>query len=355
MIINGIQNFNNPKIMLLKIKAFPFFGSAPDRKSDVLSALEDKTSDRDTFSYSTTNFLSLPHNKIIEQIKKSVTNPNNFLGKGREAYVYKIQQTPYCVRILHGSTNKIKGQLSFDISDEEKVNHVIAKFQGGITIMPCFEGYPPYILPGLKSRYKIQQSEIDEILDNMPVSAFQKFFRQICTANKNNMGFDCSWNNVILNSKDKTITAIDFYKMNEEFPDVFKPLRLCYASLTYLKADAEHKKNCAGKLLLAALEELKPGIEPCCSVNEFDFSGFIHLVYRDKNMKPDRYTALLLNTLNDIEVLKIKNIYNQDDLKISNELNGKIKVAAALIRQSMLPETGDFLHIIDDSTFLNEV
>ncbi len=306
----------------------------------------------DTISFSKNDLLSQSEDVIFAKITDAVNNPSHYLGSGSEATVYKIEDTGYCVRVLNKNKNKISRPVSFSLTDSDRINHVVAKLGNGATVMKFFEGYPPYILPGLKNRYKIKQSEIDVMLDNMPVTAFQKFFRQICTANKNNMGFDCSWNNVIVNSKDNTITAIDFYKMDEEFPDVFKPLRLCYASLTYLKADTQHKKNCAAHLLLAALDELKPGHNPCCSVNELDFSGFLHLVYRDKNMKPDRYTLLLLNTLNDIEVLKIKNMYNKYDLKIANELNGKIKVASILIRQSLLPVKKDSLQVIDDSNFL---
>ena len=66
---------------------------------------------------------------------------------------------------------------------------------------------------------------------------------------QNGMFFDCGWGNVIINPKDKTITAIDFYTENENFYNDGSILQACYSSLVYPGAPAEHKKTCAAQNL----------------------------------------------------------------------------------------------------------
>ena len=291
----------------------------------------DKSLQSDTVSFSKKDLLSQSEDIIFAKTAASINNPENYLGSGTEAAVYRIKDTDYCVRVLNKNKNKISKPISFNLTEADKINHVVAKLGNGATIMKFYEGYPSY--KTYNSRHTIKQESIDKIVEDLPISAFQKLLKQICYAKDNGMIFDCSWQNVIINPKDKTITAIDFYELNEEFPEEVHPLRYCYASLIYNDAAEEHKKDCLAKLLLAGLEEMKPGVSPIMSPKEFGFCDFINAAYKYKYMTPDKYTKLLKNVFSEIENLKEK---ENSDINIKSELNGKIKIAESIIKQTLL-------------------
>lgn len=306
----------------------------------------------DTFISSKQDLLTLSESEIIEKVNQTVANKNNYLGCGSEAVVYRIPDTDYCVRLKKNNKSKLCHPVSFKLSTRDKINHVVAKIGKNAAILKFYEGFPSFVMN--ESNCKIIQSEVDKSLDELPVSAFSGLLRQVCFAKKHDMVFDCDWSNVIINPENKTITAIDFYKLDKDMPEVIYPLRACYSSLIYPEAPVLHKKNCMAKILLAALEEMKPGEVPCMPVEEFNFSDFINKVYSDKNMSSDAYTDLLKKIMNDIECLKIKNIYNKDDKNIQSELNGKIKVAQFLIKQTLLPSyESNTIPVIDDKEIYN--
>ena len=61
----------------------------------------------------------------------------------------------------------------------------------------------------------------------------------------------------------------------------------------------------------------------------------------------------------DIEILKIKDLYNQDTNCLNNnvkvELNGKIKLAESLIKQIFLPQINNQIPVIDENTIYNSL
>ena len=313
----------------------------------------DKAMQSDTVSFSKSNLLSLNEDEIIAKISESVNNPYNYIGSGSEASVYRVTDEPYCVRVSNKQIPKIKKPVSQDLTLEDKINHIVAKLPDDVRVMKYLEGYPPYLV-SLYKYYDISQSEVNKILEEMPVSSFQNFFRQICYAKEHGMIFDCCWSNVIINPKDKTITAIDFYTENENFYNDGRILQACYSSLVYPGAPAEHKKTCAAKLMLAALEEMKPDISPCMDIRDINISSFLGRFCSEE--KQD-YPKILKNILQEIEKLKLKDLYNKSDYlytNTENELNGKIKVAQSLIKQTLLPSyESNTIPVIDDKKFYN--
>lgn len=342
--INFIQNFNISKYATLKnINNQSEFYNVSFRGAD-------KSLPSDTVSFSKKDLFSCEEDEIIEKISEAVNNPDNLIGSGSEAAVYRISGEPYCVRILKNKKNKIKKPVSTKLTKKDKINHVVAKLPNGIRVMKYLEGYPPYLL-SLYS-YDKTQKEVDKMLDEMPVSSFQKFFRQICYAKKHDMFFDCVWSNVIVNPKTNTITAIDFYKKIENDYLAYSVLQECYDSLIYPNAPETHKNTCAAKLLLALFEEMKPGVLPCIDVIDADMYGFIE---RCDLIKSPAYSKLLKKILNDIEILKIKDLYNHNAESLynnaKNELNGKIKVAQSIIKQTLLHSQTSTLQVISDKDF----
>ncbi len=307
--------------------------------------------DNDTVALSKKDFLALPEEKILKLINESVNNPDNFIGAGHDASVYRISDEPYCVRKMH--KNKITGPVSFELTQEDKINHVVAKLSDGTSIMKYLEGYPPYLFS--LYGYNIKQTDINKIIDDMPVSSFQNFIRQIGYAKQNGMIFDCGWGNVVVNPESKTITAIDFYTENENFYNDIRILQACYASLIYPEAPAEHKKTCAAKLILAALEEMKPGVTPSMEIRDICISSFLDRFCSEENLGCPK---ILKKVLQEIEALKLKDLSNigAESLynNIKNELNGKIKVAQFLIKQTLLPSyESNTIPVIDDKEIYN--
>lgn len=283
---------------------------------------------QDTVSFSARDLLSLPKEEIFEKIEQSIKDPLNKLGEGADAVVYRIKGTDYCVRIVKDYSDEYKNNFSLKLSEKDKINHNVANLGRGSTIMRYIEGYPVKPPIGIKSKASLQ--EISDMIVNMPEEAYMKFFKQICHAKKHNMIFDCSWWNVIINPKNQTMTAIDFYKMLPHMPENVKPLNYIYASLVHNMTPEENKKVTAGKLLSAVLHELKNVGAADYDASNYDFKSFIYKLRDSYKINLGKYEKLMLKTFAEIEDLKRKAISGND---VSVQLNGKIKMADCLINQ----------------------
>lgn len=288
----------------------------------------------DTVSFGSRDLLLSSKDEITTKVKTALADTHNYLGAGADAEVYRIPDTDYCVRVLYiddeynsGIPELLKRKnlgLSFNISEQDKVNHVVAKFSKG-TIMKFIEGVPVWT-PFMS------ESEINEnakIIQDAPVSTFHKLLRQISHAYENNMMFDCNYGNIIVNPKDKSITAIDFYDMKGDI-EVSHPLSHIYTGVTYAKFSTEQRKNLANKILRASLQEMKPEHKPCLDVRNLDFYKFIYRLHNDNIIDSNKFTELLVNTFSEIEELKLKELNGED---VINLLNHKIKIAKTLIKQ----------------------
>lgn len=275
----------------------------------------------DTVTFSRNNdFLSSPKNLIYEKIEEAIKNNANKLGEGGEAEVYKIPDTNYCVRLDYATIDAYKNNLSFKLSEQDKINHVVAKLGGNSTIMKYIKGTPVATIDMTENEIR---KNADDIM-RMPVSAFRKLLHQICYAKEHGMAFDCAWGNVIVNSKKQTLTAIDFYASDE----YFSSLREINCALAHTDITLEQRKQIAGKILKAGLEELSPGHKPYIKPDNLGFSRFIYNLCRIP-VSP-KYRDLLLKLLTETENLKLKELHSTN---IARELEGKLKVLNCLVKQ----------------------
>ncbi len=284
-------------------------------------------SKKDVISFSgQLDLLKLSENEILEKIKTSIADNKNYLGEGGDAIVYKIPDTDYCVRLNKDTFENYKFHLNFKLNERDKVNHVVAKLGHGSSIMKYIEGSPVFT-PFMRDK---KAKEIASIIEQMPTQAYKKLFYQICDAHKLGMMFDCSWPNVIINSKNNTMTAIDFYKSEESI----NPLRYIYSALVTEHTTLKQRQNCAGKLFAIALDEFKPGKKPHIAPMDFDFYRFIYSLGGEnctmQVIENPKYIKLLVSNFEKLETLKYSEIRNID---VKSQLNASLKVLKSLIKQ----------------------
>lgn len=293
------------------------------------------------------DFLTLSKDEIIQKISDSI-KPENFLGNGSQAVVYRIPDTNYCVRFVHSkiydkNLQKFKTDLSFNLSEQDKINHVVAKLGRDCCILNYIEGQDCF-------RYKNKKE-----LVNLPQDSYYSLFRQICYAKENNMIFDCNSTNVIYNPKDKTLTAIDFLPQNEDCPENVLPLSYMLVPLRIQdnknnKFDYKANKKLAASLLLVGLRDFEPKAKPAMSVFDYDFKQLlsrIDVICFERTAPPQ--FDILKKIISEITLLKFKESY---DLDVSNELNTKLKVAKAIINQLFMEDdVKPLAHIPLDNRF----
>ena len=141
------------------------------------------------------------------------------------------------------------------------------------------------------------------------------------------MIFDSTLSNVVVNPSQKTMTAIDFYEMQKYMPEDLKVLPAMMEALAD-DNNVEMRRKCLSKIILAALEELKPGVEPSLSIGDFRFRKFLE---SEEAIMPEIVAAnwhKLKRDLTDIECLKIKEYAGLD---ITDEMNERIKIVQTLL------------------------
>lgn len=317
------NNFNTfiPADRMLETRQYPVLRLRPQ-----LSA--------DTVSFGSKDLMQSSKDEISAKVKKALKDDKNFLGEGGEAQVYRIPDTDYCVKVLYADENytsaipdvlKTKNlKISTSLTEQDKINHNVAKFSHG-TIMKYIEGSPVVSF----SMSDEQIREVSKLVEDAPLSSFQKFLRQICHAYKHNMMFDCSYGNLIVNPKDKSMTVIDFYNM-EAITETSHPLSHMYASLAHDKTTIEQRRTFASKILSAAIEELRPGHKPCLDICNFDYYRFIYKINQDNLIKKPSYVKVFINLFEEIENLKACDLRGEN---VESLLTGKLKVAKSLIKQ----------------------
>ena len=97
----------------------------------------------DAVCFKSKDFLELSKEEICKKIQESIT-PENFIGQGTEAEVYRIKGTNYCVRIPYEtisafSRNQDINKLYYNnnILPKEKVNHIKIMLSYGIICGTC--------------------------------------------------------------------------------------------------------------------------------------------------------------------------------------------------------------------------
>ena len=295
------------------------------------SPLKDSVS----FSGRQKDLLELPREEIFEKISQSINN-ENLLGEGNEARVYKIAGTNYAfrhARIPDDRTNftDYKKNLSFDINTDDKINHVVAKLGEGSAILRYLPGENCFVYNDKKE------------LCNLPTDSYYNLYKQICFAKDNEMIFDCCETNIIYNPKDKSLTAIDFYKQDYGFPENVKPLSYIYSAIASSIAtpDKTLYKNLLGSLVGVILKEFEPGVKPVQNIGEFDinrFFGNFENYYEDD--MPPQY-KILKSKLIDLQCLKLQEILGHD---VKNEQIAAIKISKSIVNQILKKDNNSFLN-----------
>lgn len=212
------------------------------------------------------NLLEMPKEDVFSRIKESVV-PENFIGQGTFAEVYRIKDTDYCIRIPYLAQDNYLKDYSREITPIDKVNHVVAKLGFGVSIRKYFDGVvPKWFMNNSQSRYQLQKQIAD-----MPIKSYSSLLHQIAEGLDNEMLFDIAPGNLIVDTKNKTLTAIDFMGISDN-PRPVRPLMEMYSIITSYGSLSEIGKKIFEKVSDAALEEFKPGNIPCMDVALFDFT-----------------------------------------------------------------------------------
>lgn len=306
------------------INTVQYYTKTETNKTKHLALQMPATLNKDTVTFSrglnVNNFLKLPKKEIIKKAIQARTK-SNFLGAGGEAEVYRIPDTQYCVRFFTKQADLPKS-ISFRLTENDKINHIAAKLGRNSSIMHYIEGENCFLYKNKKE------------LAMLPTESYHRLFRQVCHAKENNMIFDCDATNIIYNPKDKSLTAIDFYIIDKNYPENVHPLSTIYRALrihnTDERFDTQHNKMLAGGLLEAGLKEFEPGVIPCINISDIDFSRlFARFEEFNTETLPVQY-KILKTTITDIQCLKLQEIIGEN---VKQELAHKIKIAKALINQ----------------------
>ena len=249
---------------------------------------------------------ALPKKEIFQRIKTSLKHPENLLGTGGEAEVWKIENSDYCIRIPNHISGRITTSLNRKLTNDDIINHTVAKLGQGATIMPIIEGVT------LGSDNIEEEKDVTYIIEKLPVSAYEDLIRQINYAeNTSNMIFDIGMNNIIINPQTQRMTAIDFYKPkyndenwnNQILSDIYFSLAKNPVS------SKKQQKICACKILLAArntLQNLNIGIK------SLGIEQFLNELLQDEIIDKNSNVKSLLNDFkknsNNI-AMEVKNIF----------------------------------------------
>lgn len=250
------------------------------------------------------DFLDSPEHEIYNKIKASIVS-ENFLGQGTYAQVYRIKDTDYCVRIPH-LANDIYKFYSKELSPADKVNHIVARMGFGVSIMKYFEGIiPKRYMHNSNDRYKLQKD-----ISEMPIKSYSELLYQIANAIDNEMLFDYSPGNLIVDTKNKKLTAIDFYPISENLRQI-RPLSEMYSVLTCYGSMEKTGKKIFDNIIDAGLEEFKPNKIPCMDVELFDFIELVRKRNCDNSYRQgsisdniNKFNRLMYSIVENIKKLK---------------------------------------------------
>lgn len=279
----------------------------------------------DCVCFKSRDLLELSEEDVFKRIDESIV-PENFLGQGTEAEVYRIKDTDYCVRIPYMAQDIYRTMYSKELTPVDKVNHVVAKLGFGASIMKYFDGITPkWYQNNGSSRYKLQEQ-----ISIMPLKSYTDLLHQVAEAVDNEMVFDFSGGNLIVDTEKQKLTAIDFYGISDN-PRPIKPMTEMYSALTCYGSLEKTGKKIFDKVIDAGLEEFKPNKIPCMDVALFDFlevclkrMGYAYTEEGEKLKSDIMFNADSLKKIKKAEIL---------DKTISKHLEEKIHSFRQLLRK----------------------
>lgn len=271
------------------------------------------------------DFLNLPKEVIFRRLNKTLQNPDNLIGMGSEAVIYKIPGTEYCFRIPYLDDDgyfltKWDSFFSKEVEKQDKINHIVATLGQGASIMKRIEGEPISLI---LSCHKC-------ILD-FPLGSFQKLIRQMYIAKENNLVFDSCCANIIYNKENKNIVAIDFNKSYKKQELNYNILNKIHTVISLSFNETESLKL-ANKLLLAAINEF--GHTP--EINKLNCNEFINYLKDTHPQVNQKTLTILKENFENIELLNIA-LKNKQDVKA--ELNELISKTKQILQRNIQKET----------------
>jgi len=283
----------------------------------------------DTVSFCSKNLLSKPSAEITKKVLAAVNDADSYIGEGIEGKAYKIKDSGYCVKVLNRTRDIPFGEWNLNISPEHRVNHVVARAENGATIMKYIEGK------------QLTFGENPKEVYSLPKESYRKILKQIHDAHKLYMEYDGAPANVIYNSKEKTLTAIDFLPCINV--SEYTPFASLFSTLKHDKRNPgnELDNSLTGKLLNVALDELSKGKEQEIPVEKEDMIEFFRDVENSysgdknsgENIFPPQY-KFLKKAFNEIFQLKQ---YERRGYSVEDDMAGKIKYARCIVNQIFPP------------------
>ena len=284
---------------------------------------------REVVSFGSKDLLELPDESVLQQIRGSI-NYKNFVGQGTEAVVYRVKDTDYCVRIPYEFRDAdVYKKYSRVLTPADKVNHAVAKLELGTTLMKYFEGTTPKAYYNCeKARYKFQ-----ERIAEMPLKSFSDLLHQIAGAIDNEMRYDFSAGNLIVDFNKNKLTAIDFIGIGEN-PRPVRPLIEMYSVLTSFGAETRTDRKLFEKVFCTGVEEFKAKRIPCMDVELFDFDDICEKRLTRSQQNKDKSFVIddIKNVVCDLKNIKRKEIIDKSlspvlEMKILN-LKNLVKLIA---------------------------
>lgn len=197
----------------------------------------------DTYSIRRTkDLLNLPERLIKQKICEAAATP--VIGKGKTGKVYRVPDTNYVVKINNNvNLSEVKDKkLSFDITPQEKGNHIVAKLDDNISIMKYIEGEE------LTGQFSVKDFKVPEL---------KNYIQQLHLQAQNGMRLDKGGKNTRFNPKNGSLTPLDFYpnppaKKYEFLNDTFIQTYNCAKS-------PEEAEELLAKIVSGYLDLLKDG------------------------------------------------------------------------------------------------
>ena len=272
----------------------------------------------DTVSFKSINLLGKNSKEISEIVKEAVIHTEN-IGFGSEGTVYKIPDTDYCVKILKGESINNFGHWRFNVSEQDKINHIVAKSNNDSVIMKHLDGR------------SLKWNKPDEIFE-LPKSSYKNLLIQLEKAKDECLKFDNSPSNVIYNPKDKSLTAIDFYEPSPDVEFEYTPLSSVFTVLKNHSDSSnyvENNRKLGGKLLEIVLDEFSSGKEPEFEIDKRDiFDVFGELKMESKFNEPTQMRFLRESFA---DIFRLRELPKTEEN--NKKYNWNIMYSKAIIRQ----------------------
>lgn len=242
---------------------------------------------------------------ITRKVRQAVTDESNEIGYGGSGVVYRIPESNYCVKI-YGDNISDFGVWNFNVSNKDKVNHVIAKAENKSEIMR--------LIPGEALTWTTDISEIF----SLPNKCYKDLIMQIVNAEKYGMRFDICSKNIIYNKDTQSFTAIDFVEASENNL-IFSPIYQVYDALHDFRKTPEAKCNnrilfC--KIMDTVLDELSKQSKPCFPIEYDDVKLIIDEISQDDNFYVYNSFADVFQKAVELKKLKLNEINSEDKLSL---------------------------------------